>query len=173
MPGPGRGVRRLLDGLYLAGGVIAAGLLVVLLAVIVLQMVARWFGFPFRGSAEYAGYAMAGASFFAFAYTLNRGGHIRVGLLLGRLGRYRRIGEVWCFGVAAALCWYLAWYAVKAVSWSYRLGDVSQGQDRMLLWIPQLSIAAGTLLLAIAFTDNLVRLLATGRHGIVEQNTSE
>ena len=61
----GRGLRRLLDGLYLACGMIAALALVSILAIIVAQMIARWTGLIFPGAASYAGYAMATASFFA------------------------------------------------------------------------------------------------------------
>lgn len=177
MRGFGRHLRRGLDLLYLAGGAIAAGLLVLLLALILLQMAARWSGFGFPGSTEYAGYTMAAASFLALAYTLNRGGHIRVNLLLNRLGKFRYFGEVWCFAVGTALSCYLAWFAVRAVGWSYELGDVSQGQDATPLWIPQLAMAAGSVLLALAFADHLVRLLFFGGHGIaadpIEESRSE
>ena len=177
MQGFGHRVRRGLDALYLAGGVIAAGFLIILLVLIVLQMAARWSGFGFPGSTEYAGYAMAGASFLALAHTLNRGGHIRVSLLLSRLGRYRYFGEVWCFAIGTALTCYLAWFAVRGVAWSRQLGDVSQGQDATPLWIPQLAMAAGSILLAIAFIDNLINLLLFGVHGIkadqIEERHSE
>ena len=177
MPSLGRALRRGLDGLYFAGAILSGGFLVILLILVVLQMAARWFGFTFPGSAQYAGYAMAAASFLAFAHTLNRGAHIRVSLLLARLGRFRWQGEVWCFALGAALTCYLAWYSVRAVNWSYKLGDVSQGQDATPLWIPQIAMAAGAILLAIAFIDHLVRLLVFGAHGIqaetVEQSHAE
>lgn len=169
MSGFGRALRRGLDGLYFAGGAVAACCLVALLVIVVLQMAARWFGFSFPGSAQYAGYAMASASFLAFAHTLNRGAHIRVSLLLARLGRYRFIGELWCFAIGSALACYLAWYAVRGVMWSYELGDVSQGQDATPLWIPQLPMAIGAIVLAIAFVDNLVRFIVSGAHGIAAE----
>jgi TRAP-type C4-dicarboxylate transport system permease small subunit len=173
----GRGLRRLLDGLYFAGGVLAALCLVSILVIIVAQMVARWTGLTFPGAASYAGYAMAGASFLAFAHALNRGAHIRVSLLLAALGRHARWLEVWCFGIGAALAWFLARYAIKAVYWSWKLKDVSQGQDATPLWIPQLAMATGAVLLAIALTDHLLRVLFTGDAGIkadtVEQSHGE
>jgi len=100
------------------------------------------------------------------ARTLNGGGHIRVNLLLSRLGRYRRFGEIWCLAIGTALTFYLAWFTVRAVAWSYALGDISQGQDATPLWIPQSAMAAGSVLLATAFADNLLTLLISGRHGI-------
>ncbi len=77
-------LRRTLDALYFGCGIVAAGFLVAMLAVIVAQMVARWTGFTFPGATSYAGYCMASASFLAFAHALNRGAHIRVGLLADR-----------------------------------------------------------------------------------------
>lgn len=159
-------LRRALDALYDGAGALAAACLVVILVIIVLQMAARWTGIPFPGSSEYAGYLMAAASFLAFAHTLNRGGHIRVGLLLGRLGKHRYWGELWCLVIGAAATSYLAWYAVKTVYWSRKLHDISQGQDATPLWLPQLPMAAGAILLAICFVDNLVTLIVTGRDNI-------
>ena len=158
----GRALRPWLDRLYDACGAIAALFLLTLLAVIVLQMAARWSGRQFAGSTDYAGYCMAAASFFALAYALNRGAHIRVSLLLTRLGRWRRAGEIWCFGIGAALACYFAFYAIKAVHVSYQLNDISQGQDATPLWIPQLVMAIGGTLFAIALVDRLLRIAAGG-----------
>lgn len=172
-----RAVRSALDGLYLAGGILAAACLVSILVIIVAQMVARWSGLTFPGATSYAGYSMAGASFLAFAHALNRGAHIRVSLLLSALGRHARWLEVWCFGIGAALGWFLAHYAIKAVYWSWKLNDVSQGQDATPLWIPQSLMAAGAVLLAIALTDHFVRVLFTGSSGVktdtVDQSHAE
>ncbi len=177
MTAMGTAIRAALDRLYFAGGVIAAGFLIAMLVIIVLQMAARWGGQVFPGSTEYAGYCMAGASFFAFAHALNRGAHIRVSLVLSKLGRFRRWGEVWCFAIGSALGCYFAYYAVRAVYWSWKLNDISQGQDAWPIWIPQLAMAAGTILFAIALVDNLYRILFLGSHGIeseiVEQSHGE
>lgn len=161
-----RHVRRALDALYFGCGMIAAGFLIVMLGLIVAQMVARWTGNVIPGATAYAGYCMASASFLAFAHALNRGAHIRVGLLLTAAGRYRRWLELWCFAIAAMAAWFLARYAINLVSWSWTLGDVSQGQDATPLWIPQAAMAIGSVVFAIALTDNALRLLFSGRHGI-------
>ena len=162
-----RALRCILDGLYLAGGLAGAAFLVAILVLVVAQMAARWTGVLFPGGPDYAGYAMAGASFFALAHALNRGAHIRVTLVLNALGRWRRLAEVWCYGVATVTAIFFARYAVKANIWSYRLNDVSQGQDATPLWIPQIAMSAGACLLALALADQFVRVLLT-RHGGVE-----
>lgn len=159
-------IRRTLDAIYDGAAILAALCLVLILIVIVLQMAARWTGVPFPGSSEYAGYLMASASFFAFASALNHGAHIRVGLLLNALGERRFWAELWCLVIATAASCYLAWYAVRAVMWSLKLRDISQGQDATPLWIPQTPMAAGAVLLAICFIDNLVTLILTRRDNI-------
>jgi TRAP-type C4-dicarboxylate transport system permease small subunit len=158
----GRSLRPWLDRLYDACGAVAALFLVALLLVIVLQMAARWSGQQFPGSTDYAGYCMAAASFFALAYALNRGAHIRVSLLLTKLGRWRRAGELWCFGIGAALACYFAYYAIKAVRVSYQLHDISQGQDATPLWIPQLVMAIGGTLFALALIDRFLQVAFGG-----------
>ena len=173
MTGVARAIRWGLDGLYRICGAIAALCLTGVLLIILAQIGARWLGLQFPGSTAYAGYAMAGASFFALAYTLNHGAHIRVSLLIGRLtGTARRIAEAWCLLVATGLSLYFAWYAIKAVRISRLINDISQGQDATPLWIPQLAMVAGTVVLAIAFADHLVRLLLG--HAITsEERTQE
>ena len=160
-------LRRVLDGLYKAGGVVAALFLIAILTLIVIQMVARWTGEVFSGAPDYAGYCMAAASFFAFAYALNHGAHIRVSIALNAMGTWRRWGEIWCFGIGAVLATYFSYYAIKATYWSRLLNDISQGQDATPIWIPQLSMAAGSILLAICFWDNLIRLIFVGQHNMV------
>lgn len=152
-------VRLALDWLYRVSGGLAAVFLFLILCLIVTEMIARWTGFSVPGSSNYAGYSMAAASFLAMAYTLNHGAHIRVNLLLSRLGRYRRIGEIWCFAVGAVLVSYFAFYAVKTTYWSYKLNDISQGQDATPIWIPQLAMCLGITVFAIAMIDRLHGLL--------------
>ncbi|WP_051248008.1 TRAP transporter small permease [Inquilinus limosus] len=162
----GRILRRLLDALYLGAGILAALSLLALLLVIVAAMAARWLGLQFPGGTEYAAYLLAASSFLALALALRRGAHIRVGLLLNALGSRRRWGELWCWAVGAALGCYFAWYAVAMVRWSYKLHDVSQGQDATPLWIPQLAMAAGAVIFAIALLDGLISLILTGSAGV-------
>ncbi len=157
-------LRMWLDRLYDLAGGLAALCLIALLIIICLQMIARWSGMIFLGSTAYAGYCMAAASFFALAHTLNHGGHIRVSLLLNQLGRFRRAAEIWCFGLGSMLAVFLAFYAIKAVRVSIMLNDISQGQDATPIWIPQLPMAAGATLFAVAMIDRLIRILAGGSH---------
>ena len=164
-------LRRTLDGLYLAGGVVGALFLVAILGLIVAQMAARWTGQVFPGGSDYAGYSMAAASFFALAYALDKAAHIRVTLVLNALGRWRRLAEIWCYGVAAVTAVYFARYAVKTNIWSHKLNDVSQGQDATPLWIPQIAMSVGACLLALALADHFIRVLLTRHPGVEDPET--
>ena len=161
-------VRSVLDHVYFFCGVIAALNLIAILGLILIQMIARWTGEVFPGAPDYAGYCMAAASFYAFAYALNRGSHIRVSILLNAVGEnIRRWLEAWCFAVGAALAWYFVWYATKATYWSWKFNDVSQGQDVTPLWMPQTSMVIGSVVFAIALTDHFIHVLVAGDHRIV------
>lgn len=171
-------LRKTLDGLYLGAGALAAVCLVAILLLIVAQMVARWSGAVFPGAASYAGYAMAGASFLAFANALNRGAHIRVSILLNALSPGpKRLLEIWCFALAAAIAWYFTYYAYWFVYWSWKFKEVSQDQDATLLWIPQSVMVFGGAILAIALTDNLLNVIFRGNHrltrDLVDQSFGE
>ena len=166
MQAVGRTLRAGLDALYFAAGAVAALFLMAILALIVAQMVGRWAGFVIPGATDYVGYCMAASSFLAFAHALGHGAHIRVGIVLNLLGPNRKYLEWFCFSVGAVTATYFAWYAIRATRWSLKFGDVSQGLDRTPLWIPQLAMCVGGVLLAVAFWDHLARLLLTGDSGV-------
>ncbi len=162
-----RAIRRALDTLYLASGVAASLCLIAILLLILVQMLARWTGEVFPGAPAYVAYAMASASFLAFAHALNRGSHIRVSIVLNRVGpRTRWAIELWCFGVATAITWYFVYFAIRFVNFSIMINDISQEQDKTPLWMPQTIMVIGAIILAIAVTDNLISLLVTGKHRI-------
>jgi TRAP-type C4-dicarboxylate transport system permease small subunit len=124
---------------------------------VLLSIVSRQLHFHVPGTDAYAGYLMAGAGFLALAHTLKRGEHIRVTLVLNALhGRARRVLELWALGAAALLALLMAYYACRLAWQSHSFHDISTGNDATPLWIPQLSFAAGTVVLAIAFLDEWV-----------------
>ena len=154
-------MRRLLDGLYDAAAYLAAFFMVGVLAMVLASVVGRLAGFNLRGSDAYAGYCMAAASFLALAHTLKRGEHIRVMLFLERFGgRLRRALEIWSHFAGAFFCGALAWFSVRLAWQSHTFNDVSQGNDATPLWIPQVAMAVGSIVLLVAMVDDLVLLLA-------------
>lgn len=154
-------MRRALDTLYRTAGAIAGIFLVVTLAVILLGIASRLLGFYVRGTDDYAGYSMAASAFLALGYTFKHGEHIRVSLLLERLhGGRRRASEILALAVSAVAAAVFAWYAVRLPLNSHEFHDVSQGVDATPLWIPQLAMAAGAVVLLVAILDDLVVTLS-------------
>ena len=150
-------MRRLLDAIYDGAAALAAACMVGLLAMVLLSIVSRQLHFHVPGTDAYAGYLMAAAGFLALAHTLKRGEHIRVTLLISALqGRARRLLELWALAAASALSALSAWYSVRLAWQSHSFHYVSTGNDATPLWIPQLSMALGTLVLTLAFIDEFV-----------------
>ena len=150
-------MRRFLDTLYDGAAWLAAACMVGLLAMVLLGIVSRLAHFHVPGTDAYAGYLMAGAGFLALAHTLKRGEHIRVTLLLQSLtGTARRGLELWALGAAVALAGLSAYYSCK-LSWQSRaFNDISTSNDATPLWIPQLAMALGNVILLVAFIDEFV-----------------
>jgi TRAP-type C4-dicarboxylate transport system permease small subunit len=153
-------LRKLLDGLYDAAGYLAAFFMVGILFMVLASVVGRLANFNLRGSDAYAGYCMAAASFLALAHTLKRGEHIRVTLFLDRFGgRLRRPLEIWSHAAGTFFCAALAVFSVRLVIVSREFNDVSQGNDATPLWIPQLGMAIGAVVLLVAMVDDLVAVV--------------
>lgn len=157
-PAPGRGpLGRALDRLYDAAAALAALAMVLLLAMVMLSIVSRLAGFNVSGVDAYAGYMMAAAGFLAMAHTLKHGEHIRVTLLISSLrGAAKRGLEIWALGAATLLALLSAFYSCKLAWQSHAFHDISTSNDATPLWLPQLSMAVGAVVLAIAFVDELV-----------------
>ncbi|MFH1045217.1 MAG: TRAP transporter small permease [Pseudomonadota bacterium] len=151
---------RFLEKLYAAGAVLAAVFMVLIAALTLSQVAGRTIGVAVPDAGDLAGYAMAGAIFLALAHTFRSGGHIRVNLLLIHVHPgLRRALECWCLAFLAAVGALFAVFSVKLVMDSYAFGDVSTGMMVVPLWIPQVSMALGALLLEIAVIEEFVRVV--------------
>ena len=156
-------MRRVLDGIYTGAALLAALCMIATLVLVLANILDRYVTLPFRGLDMYAGYAMAGAGFLSLAHTFKRGEHIRVTLVLNALrpAARRRLDMVALLlaGLVSALFTY---YSVRLVANSLAFHDISTGSDATPLWIPQLAMAIGAVVLSIALLDELI-LALTGR----------
>ena len=161
-------MRRTLDLLYDGAAWLAALAMIGVLVMVLLSIVSRQLGFHVPGTDAYAGYSMAAAGFLALAHTLKHNEHIRVTLLLGRLqGKARHALEIWALTAAVLLAALFAFYSVRLAWQSHVLNDISTGNDATRMWIPQLTMALGTVVLLIAFIDEWW-LELTGRRAATE-----
>ncbi len=165
-------LRKTIDLLCLAGGILAAVFLVIILLVICAQMAMRWAGIPFPGSANYAGYCMAASTFLALAYAFNAGAHVRVSLFLQRMGRFQRLGEIWCYLTAATIMTFFAWSALERNIQTWEFKFRSQGLDATPLWIPELGMTLGAILFSLTLWHHLLHLVTTRNFKPAEANPS-
>ena len=153
-------MRHILDRVYGAAAWVAALFMIGTLVMILLSVTGRLLDFHVRGTDAYAGYCMAAAAFLALAHTLKRGEHIRVTLILDHAGkRGRHALEIWSHGAGLLCAILLAWFATRLAWQSFQYHDISQGTDATPLWIPQLGMALGCVVFAIAVADELVATL--------------
>jgi TRAP-type C4-dicarboxylate transport system permease small subunit len=154
-------MRPLLDRFFNIAGYLAGFFMVGTLLAVLASILGRLHPvFELPGADAYAGYCMACSAFLALAPTLRRGEHIRVTLLLNRLPAAGQRGlDILCHLVAIGLSGALAWFSIRLVQQSREFHDISSGLDATPLWIPQLGMAIGTTLFALAFLGDLILLL--------------
>ena len=146
-----RSLDKTLNKIYKFSGYVAALFLILVAVFILIGISSRIFGFYIRGLAEYSGYCMASASFFALAYTFIEGGHIRITLFFEKFSGFKkRLIEIWCLIIASFFSGFLAFYFIKMLFVSYRFQERSEGADEILIWIPQTSVAIGSTIFFIS-----------------------
>lgn len=183
VPRPVRAVLAGIDRLGRLDGWLGAGCLVLLTTLLLCEIVLRavtslpqwlplWAGGGPRGAVsavtdllphgvpdawEYCAYLMAATFTFGAAMTLRAGGHIRVNLLLGRLGPGgRRALEAAASLLAGASTSFLA-VAMARFTWNaFERGQVSISSGSPL-WPPQAVVTFGMALLAIQFVARFVQ----------------
>lgn len=149
-----------LHRLYRVSGLLSAASLVVICVLIMAQVIARNLGSTVRDAEEFAAWAMAAAGFLGLPYALHCGSHIRVQVVMRFIPKpMHHPLEVLVSVIGVMLAAYLAWYCTAFVIESYRFNEVSQGLIAVPLWMPQLPMALGTILLVLAFGERLVRVL--------------
>ena len=153
-------MRRLLDGVYRVSGGLAAFCVVVIVATVVAQVGGRMLGYLVPGADDIAGYALTASSFLGLAYTLRTGAHIRLTLILNAAPpRARRGLDTASLALGAMLTAYFSWYVGEMVWDAWRFGDKAQGILAVPLWIPQSVMGLGSIILFVAFVDDLVAAL--------------
>lgn len=165
-------MRQFLDKLYIVSGAIAAALIAAICLLVTAQVIMNIItkvggssvAMTIPSYADFAGYFLAASAFLALAYTLTRGGHIRVTLALNYMadGKSRFAAEVFSLGLCAACSVFMTYYVIHLVIESYSFGDKSAGIIAVPIWIPQTSVMLGMIILSIALIDLLIRTLMKG-----------
>jgi TRAP-type C4-dicarboxylate transport system permease small subunit len=166
-------MRRFLDGLYGAAGQLAGLCTIGVQGSVEAAIIARQLSMNIPGTDAYAGYFMAAAGFLALASTFKHGEHIRVTLLLNSLkpAAGRKL-DIFALAVGCLLASAFAFFSIKLTYDSWQFNDISTSNDATPLWIPQLSMAVGTVLFLVALIDELIRR-SRGLAAATSQQTHE
>jgi len=157
-------MRRALDTLYAASGVLAAICLAGICMLMLVQAVARETGFLVRGADDITAWLCAASAFLALGHTFRKGELIRVGLCVERLAPVaRRRAEIMALSIAALSTGYMVWAVTRFVFESWKFNEVAQGLIKIPIWIPQLSLVFGVLIFWVAVIDDLVAVLRGNR----------
>ena len=152
-------VRKALDGVYLASGVLAGLFLMGIALSIISQIIGRFVGKTIDGT-ELAGFCMAASTFLGLAYTLKSGTHVRVNLAIRGLPPIlRKAVEILCCVIGIAAGAYFTYFSIRLAMQSYDFNDISPGLIAMPFWIPQTGMAIGGGLLTLAMIDELTLVL--------------
>ena len=168
-------MRSFLDWLYRMSGWVSASFIaaicILVFAQVILNIIDRLstlitgsaIGLAIPSYADFTGFFLAAASFFALAFTLREGGHIRVTLFIQNVSPgIRRLFEFWSIGLATAVSVYFTWYMGLLVLESFKFNDLSSGMIAVPLWMPQSGMLIGLIVLSIALIDEFFGLLSGG-----------
>lgn len=161
-------VRRLLDGLYAAGGGLAALCVLAILVLMVGASLGRQLDWRVAWINDVVAWLCAAAAFLGMAYSFRNGDFVRVTLVLEAVspGTRRRL-EIVSLAVGSVAIAYLAWWAAAFTYQSWEFNDIAGNMVAIPIWIPQTSFVAGALLLFVAVLDECVCVLRGGKPSYV------
>lgn len=154
---PPTALRRALEGLYIGSAYLGAAFIVAIGLLITAQVIGRELGVLVVGADDLTSWSVVAAGFLPLAYTYRSAGHIRVTLLVDRTGGpLRRVWEIVIMAVALFFVGFLCYSSFDMIRDAIRFGDKTQGLIVIPMFIPQLSMPIGALILVIAILDDLV-----------------
>ncbi|WP_249359237.1 TRAP transporter small permease [Cupriavidus sp. 2SB] len=113
-----------------------------------------------KGGDDIVSWLCAASAFLVLGQTFQHGGIVRVEMLLEAVGPKRRwVLEILSLSICLVFAGYAAW-ALGTFAWqSWDIGDVSQGQIVIPLWIPQSFAVVGALGFLLAVADEWLRVV--------------
>jgi TRAP-type C4-dicarboxylate transport system permease small subunit len=154
-------MRLVLDRLYLYAGYLAGLFLLAIFVLMIALSAGRQIGWNIPAGDDFVSWCMAACAFLGLAHTFKSGEMIRVELIYDRFhGAARRALEIVSLISGVGFVGFFAWNAIRLTYDSWRFNDLAQGVLPVPLWIPQTGYALGLVILAIAFVDELVRVLS-------------
>ncbi|SOY45508.1 putative TRAP transporter, inner membrane component (dctQ) [Cupriavidus taiwanensis] len=155
-PSSKRWLDRLLD-LFAALGALC---ILAVCVIMILMSLSRETSVIFKGGDDIVAWLCAASAFLVLGQTFQHGGIVRVEMLLSAVGPRRRwLLELVSLSICLVFAAYAAW-ALGTFAWqSWEIGDVSQGQIVIPLWIPQSFAVLGSTGFLLAVADEWLRVV--------------
>lgn len=155
-----------IDLIVRAGGVLSAGLILVMLAVTTVNVIGRYaLGNPFRGAEEFTGYLVVALVMAGAAEAYRRGDHIAIDFIRSTsIPGLKPVGEVLYHLSVLIFALILGRTGWHTASFSRDFESYSAGYLETPMWIPQSALVLGAVLLALAAFGRLIQVF-TGRSG--------
>jgi TRAP-type C4-dicarboxylate transport system permease small subunit len=152
--------QRWLDRLLHLFAVLGALCILGVCLIMILMSFSRETTLVFKGGDDIVAWLCAASAFLVLGQTFQHGGIVRVEMLLESVGAKHRWGlELLSLGICAVFAAYGTW-ALGSFAWqSFDIGDVSQGQIVVPLWIPQSFTVLGCAGFLLAVVDELLRVV--------------
>lgn len=149
-------LNRLLHVLAVLGALCILGVCIVM----ILMSFSRETTIIFKGGDDLVAWMCAAAAFLVLGETFLHGGIVRVEMMLDAVSEKRRWAlELLSLSVCLVFALYATWALFSFVQQSWELGDVSQGQIVVPLWIPQSFTVIGCAGFALAVASEWLRVV--------------
>jgi TRAP-type C4-dicarboxylate transport system permease small subunit len=151
---------KLLGHLYSLGALLAAVCVALTTVLVLAQVFGRVMGIVVPAVPELAGFLLGATIFLALPATMRSGAQIRIGLFVDRMPFPARFTLELAYRiVGAAVVAYLSYNLVFLAYDSWDFGDRSAGLIGIPVWIPQVAMVVGTILLSLRFLEEAYILL--------------
>ncbi len=150
-------MRNFLNNLYKFAGFLAAINVLVIFILMIYASVGRGMNLRVSWVNDVVSWLCAAAAFFGMAYSFRNGDFVRVTLLLEKLPKTaRRVFEIISLSVALVAISYLMYWSILFTyeSWSFK--DMAGNMVAIPIWIPQMSLVVGSVILWIAVLDECI-----------------
>ncbi|USG66788.1 TRAP transporter small permease subunit [Brevibacillus ruminantium] len=146
------------DRLIRLGGMIAGAFIVLTTGMIFFEIVSRsLFNAPTTWATELSIYAIIGSCFFGAAYAVRVDAHIKVDLLLHNVSAsIRRWMLIVSAGIGLFFSLFFSFFGFEHVKQSMELGFTSASLLQIPMYIPEMLLPIGGILLCLAFLLQLI-----------------
>lgn len=163
-PGWLRAIAALSSRLNRIAAGVAAVLLVLMVGLILVEIVLRFFSRSTFMADALVGHGVAAITFLAVGWALEQGSMIRVSVVTSRLGPVTGfIAEAFSIVLVEILVLGLLYFEWRAIAKLWKRGSTTEHYLPIPLWLPEAIFFAGLSLLALQLLVRFCRLLATGR----------